>query len=88
MNVETGTWADHAACKGLLNLFFPHGVRDHAERAKADKAIAVCNTCAVLQQCRTYALHANERFGVWGAMTPDQLVDERLRLGIFEPATR
>jgi WhiB family redox-sensing transcriptional regulator len=85
MNVKTGTWADHAACKGRINLFFPHSVRDHAERAKADKAIAVCNTCPVIDDCRTYALHANERFGVWGGMKPEELRNERQRLGLFDP---
>jgi WhiB family transcriptional regulator, redox-sensing transcriptional regulator len=84
MKVDTGTWADDAACKGLSHLFFQAattGTFDHKIEARA---IKTCNRCAVIQQCRTYALNANERFGVWGGMTPKQLVDERMRLGILE----
>lgn len=82
MKVETGTWTDLAACRGRIDLFFPRSFRDTYERSKADRAIAICNTCPVIDRCRFYALHAHERFGIWGALTPDGLRDERRRLRI------
>ena len=74
-----GTWADSAACKGRISLFFPAN-RTENERSKASRALAICNTCAVLKPCRTYALGANERFGIWGGLTPEQLTQARRHL--------
>ena len=75
-----GTWADSAACKGRIGLFFPANSSLN-ERAKVGRALAICNTCAVLKHCRTYALGANERYGIWGGMTPEQLTRARRHLG-------
>jgi WhiB family redox-sensing transcriptional regulator len=85
MKVETRTWADDAACKGLVNLYFQPATRGTFDHRIEALAINTCNGCAVLQKCRTYALHANERFGIWGGMTPEELRDERQRLGLFDP---
>lgn len=47
-----------------------------------DDAKAVCNglidgsPCPLLEQCLEFAMTNNERFGIWGGMTPD----ERARL--------
>lgn len=36
----------------------------------AQLAIAGCWTCPALEPCRAYALAADEREGIWGAMLP------------------
>jgi WhiB family redox-sensing transcriptional regulator len=36
----------------------------------------LCKTCPVKTQCLNYAVTANEAFGIWGGMTPN----ERARL--------
>lgn len=36
------------------------------------QALAVCRSCRVQPECQDYALAADERFGVWGAMTEAQ----------------
>ena len=82
MNTDTGTWGDDAACKGHLNLFYPTNYRHHSERAKTARALAICNRCTVIEQCRTYGIHSFERYGIWGGLTPDELRTERDRLGI------
>lgn len=40
----------------------------------ADQAAAVeaCGWCPVVGLCRTYAIAAGERFGVWGGTTPEE----------------
>src|SRR3954447_12067251 len=35
-------------------------------------ALAACGRCPVRHPCAAYALTADERFGIWGATTPDQ----------------
>lgn len=60
------TWRDRAACRGSdSNLFFPEvgQSRGHAAAAKA-----ICATCPVTVECRTYAIENRERFGIWGGM--------------------
>lgn len=34
------------------------------------RAAALCGGCALLQVCRSYALAAGEKEGVWGGTTP------------------
>lgn len=74
-----GTWTDHAICKGHLDLFFPE---QNQHQSSTPRALAFCNRCPVVDQCRDFALHNGERFGIWGAMTVGQLRSERNRLGI------
>ena len=35
-------------------------------------AVAACRRCALRHPCAEYAIAADERFGVWGATTPDE----------------
>lgn len=56
--------------------FFPEqGVRP-------TEAIALCNTCPVITQCRDYAIWHFEDFGVWGGTTPEQRQKIRKEKGI------
>ena len=64
------SWRDKAACTGRQELFF----EDH-KSTTVRKAKSVCATCAVIDNCREYALVHTE-FGVWGGMT----ANERRRL--------
>lgn len=55
-------WVSQAACKGHdPNLWFP------GKGCSAKKAIAICNTCDVINECREYGV-ANEKRGVWGGV--------------------
>ena len=40
--------------------------------AHADAAVAICRRCPVRTQCLDYALAHDERFGVWGGLTPNE----------------
>lgn len=71
---ENMQWQDQAACKGLdTDLFFhPDGERGASRRERAAAAKAVCLSCPVLKQCRSYALRAGEPYGVWGGMSEEE----------------
>ncbi|MGH8992981.1 MAG: WhiB family transcriptional regulator [Acidimicrobiia bacterium] len=68
MELDEGTalrlrepWRERAACRGLdPELFFP------VPGGSAGTAVAVCAGCPVRVECLAYALHAAEKFGVWG----------------------
>lgn len=56
-----------ALCKGKdPGLWFP-GPGGSLEGAKA-----VCQACPVRVRCLEWAVHADERAGVWGGATPDE----------------
>lgn len=55
------SWAKSAACKSTSSKeFFPKR-GDSTKEAKE-----ICLSCIVAQQCISYALANNERFGIWG----------------------
>lgn len=58
---EREPWKDHAACRGMdTRMWFP-------ERGQsAAPAIAICNTCPVIDDCHASALRTHEHHGVWG----------------------
>ncbi len=61
-------WATYAACADLGKgmTFYPQSKAD--ERA----ALAICESCAVREDCLAHALDTNERFGIWGGTTEKQ----------------
>lgn len=69
-------WQGLARCVEVdPEIFFP-------ERGGSSKAArAVCNDCAVKQQCLLYALTNREQFGIWGGTSER----ERRRLRKLNP---
>lgn len=64
-------WRADARCAQIdPELMFPESREDN------DRAKAVCSSCTVTEQCLTWALAHDERFGVWGGLT----AAERLEL--------
>lgn len=69
LTVQVGDWVTDAACRGMdPDLFFP----DRGEVDSAAKARAVCESCPVIDACRSYAVAANERDGIWGGLSEKQ----------------
>ena len=59
--LEERPWAVYSSCREAEpEVFFA------STRADERAAIAVCNTCAVADQCIEFAIETRERFGVWG----------------------
>lgn len=65
-------WSDRAACLGAEpDLFFPVGNSGVAVSDTA-AAKAICSSCPVIGECRSYAFHSRQAFGVWGGMDEDE----------------
>ena len=65
-------WSNRAAClTSEPEVFFPigngGGALDEVSAAKA-----ICAACAVLSECRDYALRTRQPFGVWGGLDEEQ----------------
>jgi WhiB family redox-sensing transcriptional regulator len=59
--LEERPWAVYSACRDAdPEVFFA------STRADERDALAVCDTCAVADQCLEFAIETRERFGVWG----------------------
>lgn len=68
-------WREQAACRDHdPELWFPSiGDREKgAEHAAYDKPRRICAHCPVWPQCRAYALESDERYGMWGGLSPRQ----------------
>lgn len=64
-------WRALASCHGRADLFFGKSTEYEAKR--------ICGGCPANVECREYALHSKQEYGVWGGMTPRQLRLERYR---------
>ena len=72
---------ERGACKGSpTSWWFPEQTLEG--RTNGRKAIQMCNTCAILNDCRTYALR-NETHGIWGGLREGEMETERRRRGIL-----
>lgn len=60
-------WRERAACRSGPELDW---ITPTAESVATCRAI--CATCPVLSECRTYALQAGEPWGIWGGLDPDE----------------
>lgn len=60
-------WRALAACRGRTEDMFPAMVRGFTAAAYGP-ALAVCEHCAVVEECREAGAH--ERFGTWGGTVP------------------
>lgn len=56
-------------------FFHPEGERGPSRRRREARAIAICQECPVLQQCRDHALRVQEPFGIWGGMSESDRAD-------------
>ncbi|MFD9792792.1 WhiB family transcriptional regulator [Streptomyces sp. NPDC059070] len=73
-------WRERAACRTEdPELFFPTYRRRFADQQLAD-AKAVCRRCPVASACLQWALSHNEKRGVWGGLSENEL--RRLRRSI------
>lgn len=80
-------WQMEGACREVeTSLFFhPEGERGPARRNRDAAAVAICESCPVIAQCRAHALEVREPYGVWGGMTEDEreaVYSSRRRLAV------
>ena len=76
-----GPWTAQASCaKTDPEVFFPsHG--DPAIEARQ-----ICARCPVRDDCLAYALDADESYGIWGGLDPDERRNLRRRQRHQAPA--
>jgi WhiB family redox-sensing transcriptional regulator len=66
-----GGWQSKAACRGAdASLFFAPNYFERREEkdGREAKAKAICERCAVREECLAYALKIREPHGVWGGL--------------------
>lgn len=56
-------------CSGKGSLMFPR----HYDGPSAAKAVALCETCPVCEECADGAISRREKFGIWGGLTPERI---------------
>lgn len=83
MSLEEIGWLRKGACTSSdPELFFPLAPSPVQEA----RAKAVCATCQVITECRSYALRAGEADGIWGGLTPQERRRTRFPAGWRESA--
>ena len=70
MGVAEPGWRSRSACRGLPSDLFVSGEMMRPEEEAAAKR--VCGGCPVVDDCLTYAIVNNIRFGVWGGLTGEE----------------
>ncbi len=67
-------WQQEGSCREAdPRLFFhPDHERGPARRDRDARAVAVCASCPVVEQCRRHSLVVREPYGVWGGLTEDE----------------
>ena len=60
-------------CQRVPSIFFPEDFPDPEKRTLATKAAKkICRQCPMVEECFTYAIETNQRYGIWGATSPDE----------------
>jgi WhiB family redox-sensing transcriptional regulator len=60
-------WRERALCAQVdPELWFPESGQPNV------KAKLVCGWCDVQAECLAFALRANEQYGVWGGLSPEE----------------
>jgi WhiB family redox-sensing transcriptional regulator len=66
----TSPWFEQAACQRFpIAWWFPESIDDIDD---AHRAIDICNTCPVRNECLQFALDNDDRHGIFGGLFPFQ----------------
>ncbi|MEU6845467.1 WhiB family transcriptional regulator [Streptomyces sp. NPDC046716] len=73
------SWQERASCRGMNSAAFysPPGERGRKRREREEAARSICRGCKVIEQCAAMALGCEDRFGVWGGMSPRERIASR-----------
>jgi WhiB family transcriptional regulator, redox-sensing transcriptional regulator len=64
MQIESLPWAPQARClQAEPDTFFPE------KGGSTREAKRICASCEVRDECLSYALENDERFGIWGGLS-------------------
>lgn len=68
-------WRMRAACRSMdPEMFFSSEDFENKQERSEREAVAkaVCGRCVVVDDCLTYALEAQERYGIWGGLNAQE----------------
>ena len=69
-------WQLQGSCRDhSVGTFFPDSVRGEAWLIAVNHAKRICRSCPVIEDCRDFAVNTQERWGIWGALTPAERSD-------------
>jgi len=64
---ERAYWMRHGLCRGADGYdFFPQSMTTTA----AARAVSLCNSCPVQEDCLRYAMVNDIEYGIWGGLSP------------------
>jgi WhiB family redox-sensing transcriptional regulator len=74
-NEENYRWQELGACrKQDPELFFlPENSRMSDKNRRLSMAKKVCGTCPVIEDCLKFAIETEQKFGVWGGLSEEEL---------------
>lgn len=75
-------WQQSSACTDMPSdiFFFLEGERGEPRRTREAIAKAICATCAVITECREFALSAQEPYGIWGGLSEEDRMSLRAKV--------
>jgi WhiB family redox-sensing transcriptional regulator len=60
-------------CEPYPQVMYPEDIGEPELRAATTKvAKALCQSCPIIEECFTYAIETNQRYGVWGGTLPHE----------------
>lgn len=73
-SIQLWEWQQEGLCRTTNpeTFFHPDGERGPSLRWRDQRAVAVCQQCPVIQECREHALRVREPYGVWGGLTESE----------------
>jgi WhiB family redox-sensing transcriptional regulator len=74
---EVRCWRDLAACLEVVSAEYDPFFSDTAKLQA--EAIAICETCAVRDDCLTFAVRTGQQYGIWGGQ-PQQFIRRLIAL--------
>ncbi len=67
--IHAPAWMDSSALCSQVDASMFHA--DPGEHGKVRQANELCRSCPLVVACFTYAMETDQRFGVWGATSPE-----------------
>jgi len=77
-------WMEQAVCRTVDPELFTGEETPVNRHISMNKAVAICSTCPVMEQCRDYAMRLAEQgpiHGVWGGLRPAEI--NKLVRGVY-----
>lgn len=60
-------------CEDYPDYMFPEEYADPDQREAVTKiAKALCRQCPIIEECFTYALETDQKYGIWGGTSPGE----------------